>query len=231
MAEYYCGKGISILSYDQRGHGKTEGKRGYIRSYDIAGNDIEHFIQENKTRHPRTPQFLYGHSLGGAMALYYCLSHKPDINGAVISAPGLAPGTPFPPIVMFIAKFLAKIAPSFTISNGLERKYLSRDAEVEMKYSSDPLVHDQVSTSLGNDLVTKGLWMVQNAASLEIPTLFMYGTDDHLVDLSKIREFIKHAKPSLFVKEWDGFYHEIHNEPEKEQVYDYAINWIKSKLT
>jgi alpha-beta hydrolase superfamily lysophospholipase len=231
MAEYYCSKGISILSYDQRGHGKTEGKRGHIRSYDIAADDIDHFLQENLLRHPNIPHFIYGHSLGGAMALYYCLTNKPDINGAVISAPGLAPGTPFPPIIMFFAKILAKISPSFTMSNRLERKYLSRDPQVEQIYSNDPLVHDQVSASLGMDLITKGAWMVQNAASLEIPTLLMYGTDDHLVNLSSIREFIKHAKPSLLVKEWDGFYHEIHNEPEKQQVYDYVINWIKSKLT
>jgi predicted alpha/beta superfamily hydrolase len=62
---------------------------------------IRAFYSRKQNKHPRTPQFLYGHSLGGAMSLYYCLSHKPDINGAVISAPGLAPGTPFPPIVMF----------------------------------------------------------------------------------------------------------------------------------
>ncbi len=231
MAEYYCNNGISVLSYDQRGHGKTEGKRGHIRSYDIAAEDIKHFVEETKTRHLKIPLFLYGHSLGGAMALYYCLTHKPNINGAVISAPGLAPGTPFPPLIMFLAKIMAKLTPSVTLSNGLERKYLSRDRNVEIRYNSDPLVHDQVSASLGMDLVTKGAWMVQNAASLSIPVLLMYGTDDHLVNLPLIHEFVNKAGSSLTVKEWDGFYHEIHNEPEKELVYNYAINWIKSKLT
>jgi alpha-beta hydrolase superfamily lysophospholipase len=231
MAEYYCSKGISILSYDQRGHGKTEGKRGHIRSYDVAAEDIDHFLHENLLRHPDAPQFIYGHSLGGAMALYFCLTHKPNINGAVITAPGLAPGTPFPPLIMFIAKILAIITPSFTMSNRLERKYLSRDPEVAQKYSSDPLVHDQVSASLGMDLINKGAWMVKSAGSLELPVLLMYGTEDHLANVQMIHEFIDNAKSLLSVKVWDGFYHEIHNEPEKKQVYDYAINWIKSKLT
>ena len=231
LAEYYCEEGISVLSYDQRGHGRTQGKRGHIPSYSLAMQDIKHFISENRSRHPGSRHFLYGHSLGGAMALYYTLKEKAGITGTIVTDPGLAPGDPLPPAKLALAKVMAKIAPSYTLPNGLDRDNLSRDREVVQRYNDDPLVHDQVSASLGMDLFSKGAWMVENAARLDLPLLLMYGTKDHLVDLTAIRRFIQNAGGLVTSKAWDGFYHEIHNEPEKTEVFDFTINWIKNQIS
>ncbi len=231
LAEYYCERGISVLSFDQRGHGRTQGKRGHIPSYNLAMQDIKHFIAENRSRHPESRHFLYGHSLGGAMALYYIMTEKTGIEGAIVTDPGLAAGEPLPPVKLALAKVMAKIAPSVTMANGLDRDNLSRDPQVVQRYNNDPLVHNQVSASLGMDLFSKGAWMIENAASLDIPLLLMYGTGDHLVDLSAIRSFIKNAEGKVTSRAWDGFFHEIHNEPEQKEVFDFTINWIKSKIS
>lgn len=231
FAEYYCNQGISVLSYDQRGHGKTSGKLGHIPSYDIAAEDIKHFIFENKSRHPDNQQFLYGHSLGGAMALYYTLKVKSGITGTIVTDPGLAPGDPVPPAKLFMAKLLSKLAPSLTMTNGLDRSNLSRDVLVVQRYDNDPLVHDQISASLAMNLIRNGEWMLENANTLELPLLLMFGTADHLVNLTTIRDFAAHVNQNATIKEWDGLYHEIHNEPEKTEVFDFTIKWIKSKLS
>ncbi len=231
FAEYYCNQGISILSYDQRGHGKTTGKRGHIPSFDVAVDDIKHFIFENRSRHPESQHFLYGHSLGGAMALYYSIKMKAGIQAAIITDPCLAPGLPTPPIKLFMARIFASLSPSLTLANGLDRENLSRDVEVVNRYNEDPLVHDQISASLGMDLINKGNWMLENANTLEIPLLLMSGTCDHLVSLEAIRKFSAQANHIITIKEWDGMFHEIHNEPEKAEVFDFTIKWIKSKLS
>ncbi len=231
LAEYYCGHGISVLSYDQRGHGRTEGKRGHIPSYETAAQDIKHFVAENRERHPGSRHFLYGHSLGGAMALFYAMTEKTGIEGAIVTDPGLAPGVPLPPAKLALAKFMAKVAPSFTLPNGLDRDNLSRDREVVQRYIDDPLVHDQVSASLGMSLFSNGAWMIENAARLDLPLLLMYGTKDHLVDLTAIRSFLQNAGSLVTWKSWDGFFHEIHNELENTDVFDFSINWIKSLIS
>jgi alpha-beta hydrolase superfamily lysophospholipase len=231
LAEYFCERGISVLSYDQRGHGRTEGKRGHIPSYETAAQDTKHFILENHQRHPDSHHFLYGHSLGGAMALYYTMTEKTGIEGTIVTDPGLAPGDPLPPAKLVLAKFMAKVAPSFTLANGLDRENLSHDREVIQRYIDDPLVHDQVSASLGMNLFSKGAWMIENAAKLDLPLHLMYVTKDHLVDLTAIRNFLQNAGELVTSKAWDGFYHEIHNEPEKNEVFDFTINWIKSRIS
>ena len=231
LAEYYCEQGISVLSFDQRGHGRTQGKRGHILSYNLAMQDIKHFIAENRSRHPESRHFLYGHSLGGAMALYYTLQEKAGITGTIVTGLGLAPGDPLPPAKLALAKFMAKVAPSFTLPNGLDRNNLSRDREVIQRYIDDPLVHNQVSASLGMNLISRGAWMVENAARLDLPLLLMYGAKDHLVDQSAIHNFLRSADGMVTSKVWEGFYHEIHNEPEQKEVFDFAINWINSKIS
>ncbi len=188
-------------------------------------------LYENRSRHPNIPHYLYGHSLGGALSLYYCFLHNDGIAGVITTGPVLAPGIPVAPIKLFLAKALASIAPSFTMSNGLDRNNLSRDIAVVQRYNSDPLVHPQVSASLGKDLIEKGAWMLANAAAFDTPMLLMYGSGDHVVSLPAIKQFIGGLKSQPNVKEWVDFYHEIHNETEQEAVFEYTLDWINGKRT
>ncbi len=228
--EMFNQENIGLISFDLSGHGRSTGKRGHT-SYDEANKDISLLLDEARSRYPDTPIFLYGHSLGGALVSYYILCHRPNIFGAIITSPGLTIGTPQPPIKIMIAKIVNALSLTLCLPSGLDQSNLSRDPDVVKNYANDPLVHDLVSTRLGMDLLTKGEWLLENADEFHLPLLLMQGTDDHLVSVEATRTFSERVpQDNITYKEWTGFYHELHNEPEKLIVFDYVHEWIGMSL-
>lgn len=226
VAEAFTQGGFAVLAFDLPGHGRSEGKRGHSSYADIL-NEIDHLLQEASRRYPTKPQFLYGHSLGGALVIDYLLRRQPQIRGAVSTSPGLQPGAPLPGWQRLMAKAMCRLNPSFTMPNGLDRSNLSRDPVVIETYDKDPLVHGQISARLGMDLIDEGNWMIENAPSLSVPLLLVEGTADHLVSNEAHQRFVDRAPAGkVTFKQWEGYYHETHNEPEKQQVIQYMQDWI-----
>jgi alpha-beta hydrolase superfamily lysophospholipase len=226
VAEFYNNEGISMVSFDLRGHGQSGGLRGHAPSYDAICDDIQTVLDGTKERFPKIPVFIYGHSLGGALVLYFLLKRKPDLRGAIVTSPGLASGTPVPFAKLLAAKVMNRIAPTFTLPNGLDRSGLSRDPQVEIKYSSDPKVHDMISARLGMELITNGQYIIDHANELTLPMLLMQGSADRLVNVNKTIELSQKVPKTTTFKLWDGFYHELHNEPEKLEVLKYELKWL-----
>jgi len=226
VAEAFTQAGYAMLGFDLPGHGQSEGKRGHT-SYDEAAGEIDHLLEEVERRWPRTGRFLYDHSLGGALMLYYLLRRKPSLNGAIVTSPGIAAGAPVPGWKRLAARSLSKLVPDFTMANGLDLANLSHDPQVIERYRQDPLVHDQISARLGWDLIENGRWILDHAAELTVPLLLMQGSGDRLVSLQATRLFAERAPADkITYKEWDQLYHETHNEPEKEQVIRCTLDWI-----
>jgi acylglycerol lipase len=219
--------GFAVIKFDLRGHGKSGGPRGHAPSYDALMDDIQHLLQQASSRYPDLPLFLYGHSLGGNLVFYYALFRKPMINGLIVTSPGLAPADPLTKFKMGAGKILSSIAPTTLMDNGLNREMLSRDPQIIEKYNSDPLVSGKVSARLGMDIIINGPLIISLANELEIPTLLMQGTADRIVNPEMAGEFSKKAGNLVTLKLWDGFYHELHNEPEKADVLDFMKDWIK----
>jgi len=128
-----------------------------------------------------------------------------------------------------LGKLLYSLMPTFSMPNGLDVDNISRDKEVVKKYKEDPLVHDKVSARFGLDFINAGAWASDHAAEFSLPLLLLYGTGDHIVSVDAIHAFAQKA-PGVTFKEWEGYYHELHNEPEKGEVLDYMDQWIKSKM-
>ena len=228
VAQALNSAGFALTGFDLPGHGRSDGSRG-VAAYDNILNDIDHLLVEISHRYPGQPQFLYGHSLGGALVLYHALKRRPSLKGVVASSPGLAPGMPTPRVQFLFANVMARVAPGFAIPNGLDLNNLSHDAAIIQAYKADPLVHDRVSARLGLDLITCGQWIQAHAAEFPLPLLLFRGSADHLVSGEAIQTFSQ-AVPAgkLTYKVWDGLYHETHNEIEKDQVLAYMIAWLEA---
>ena len=151
--------GYAVLAPDLRGHGGSSGKRGHIPSYDIVLDDIQRAFIEAGSRYPGLPQFLYGHSLGGALVLYYTLKRKPAIRGLIATSPGLAPGSPVPALKLTAAKVLNTLVPTLTMNNDLDLGNLSHDPAVQADYIADKTVHPLISARLGMELIRNGIWI------------------------------------------------------------------------
>jgi alpha-beta hydrolase superfamily lysophospholipase len=190
-------------------------------------DDISLMLDEAAAAHPGLPRFLYGHSLGGALVLNHALRRRPDIAGAIVTGPGLRPARPQPPLKLILGRALVRSVPALPLDNGLDRTGISRDPAVCAAYRDDPLVHGRVSARFGLDILTSGEWALAHAAEFAYPLLLVQGSDDRIVSPDATREFAEAAGPGVTFQVWDGLYHECHNEPERADVLEAMVAWLK----
>lgn len=230
MADYYAGQGIAMVGYDRRGHGLSEGKKGHTVSFDAYLDEIEQLIVETKKRYPNIPVILYGHSMGGNLALNYILRRKHELTACVATGPWILLDPEPPAIQVSIAKFLQKLFPSLSQNTKLKAEHISRDQKEVDKYINDPLVHDKITLTAATSMMAAANWLLEYREKVPLPTLLMHGSEDQLTSPKGSKAFSSMVKGDLSFKEWNGLFHEIHNEAEQKEVFDYTINWINSKL-
>jgi len=223
-------KGYVMLGFDLRGHGRSAGPRGHTPSYEALMDDITAFFGQIEGRYPDLPRFLYGHSLGGNLVLNYALRRKPALRGVIATGSWLKLAFESPASKVSLGKMMNNILPSFTQSSGLETAALSHDPAVVEAYENDPLVHDKISTRLFVSTYDSGLWALGHAAEFPLPLLLMHGTADRLTSAEASRQFAEAGGKQVTLKLWEGWYHEIHNEPEKTQVFKVMTDWLDKHL-
>lgn len=226
VAAYLTRAGYAVMALDLQGHGKTGGQRGHIQSYDSLLKDIQKLLQQARKKYPQTPLFLYGHSLGGNLVLNYALSQEDTLTGVIASSPWLQLAFQPPPIKLFLGRMMNRIWPSFTQKNEILKETLSHDQEVQKEYDGDPLVHQEISARLFSSAYAQGLWALQKADSFPYPLLILHGTGDQLTAWRASQTFSQQAK-NCTLKLWEGLYHELHNERQKEEVFTTIIHWLK----
>jgi alpha-beta hydrolase superfamily lysophospholipase len=231
VGAFLAERGYGVVGFDLRGHGKSGGKRGHAPSYDGVMDDIALALGKTGAVFPGRPIVLYGHSLGGNLAINYVLRRRTALDGVVASAPLLRPGVAPAAWKVTMGKLMYTVAPGFMMANGLDRANLSQDASVVRAYASDPLVHDRVSARFALDFLRAGEWALENASSLTLPMLLVQGGKDHLVSVVDNRAFAHKAGPLCSLKEWDGLCHEIHNEPSKDEVLGHLASWLDAACT
>jgi acylglycerol lipase len=231
LGNYLTGQHYALFSFDLRGHGKSEGQRGHAQSMKTFEEDISLLLSHAGQRHPGLPIFLYGHSLGGTLVLDYAYTTPIKLTGVIATGPLLRTGFEPPTWKIALGKAMRRVMPTFSMSNEIERPALSRDPRVVQAYISDPLVHDRISASLGIDMLQLGLSLLERASDFPLPLLLMHGSADRLASPQASREFAEKAGGKCTLKIWDGFYHEIHNEPEKDEVFKFLMDWMEKQLS
>jgi len=227
MAQYLTQAGYGLLSYDQRGHGKSFGRRGHTSSYDTLLDDIDCFRRESFKRFPDMPSFLYGHSLGGNLVLNYVLRRRPRFTGVIVTSPWLKLVIEPPTLLRMLVRYLNNLWPTFSLPSGLNLKSLSRDLNVVEAYKVDPLVHKRISVRLFVTMDQAGRWALENAAQFDLPLLLMHGGGDRITSSLATEQFATNVPKDCNLKIWQGLFHELHNEPEKEEIIAYILNWLE----
>jgi alpha-beta hydrolase superfamily lysophospholipase len=227
VASAFNHAGYALVGFDQPGHGQSEGKRGGT-SFEETADEIDHLLEEMKALNPGVPQFLYGHSMGAAMSLYYGLKRRPNVRGIIATSPPLTAGSgSASQVKLGLLSALSKLAPGMNVNNGLNSADISRDPQVVKAYVADPLVHPQVSTRLGYQLLSMGSWITAHAGEFPVPLLLAHGTEDHICSYPASQALAKLIPTGkLTFKTWEGRYHETHNDPQKEEVIQYMIDWM-----
>ena len=230
LAAFLNQASYALLAFDLRGHGQSEGQRGYAPSYEALLDDIAHFLDEVAERCPDRSRFLYGHSLGGNLVINYALRRRPNVAGVIATGPLFRPAFEPPAWKLTLARIMYSVWPTLAMSNELDRQALSRDPAVVRAYNDDPLVHDRLTPRLAMDMLQSGLWSLEHAAEFPLPLLLMHGSADRVCSPQASREFAAQVGERCTLKIWDGFYHEIHNEPEQGEVFGYLVEWMNGGI-
>lgn len=227
VARHLTGNGFAAAAIDLRGHGRSEGRRGHTPGYGALMNDLKLLVHEAERTYPGRPCYLYGHSMGGNLVLNFALRYTSPVGGVISSAPMLRMAFDPPLWKTIFGNIMRNVWPAMPMSSGLDTEDLSRDPDVIRAYREDPLVHDRVTLSFF-DTRDAGLWALEHARDLAVPTLIMHGDADRITSCEASRDFAAAAGSACTLKIWEGFYHEIHNEPEKERVLGYLTQWLGS---
>jgi len=230
MANFFSNEGFAVMAFDIRGHGCSEGKRGHAPGYDYLMDDLDRVYLKVKTDYPSLPIFLFGHSMGGNLVLNFLLRKQKELNGAIVTGPYLRLGFEPPKWKIILAKLSANIWPSLSQPTELELDALSRNQDVIHKYEDDELVHDRITSAFFVNVHFAGQYAISHANEIKTPLLIMHGEDDRLTSPEGSKEFASNANSNVHLKLWKGLYHELHNEPEKKEVFQYELEWIEELL-
>lgn len=227
VARFFVDRGYAVSTFDLRGHGRSDGTKVHVASFDDYLDDLQEVVESGVVRTDLS-WVLYGHSLGGFISAYYLGEDRPHPNAAVLSAPPIAPKVPT--MLGMAIQVLGRVAPKFAFPNPFDGEQLSRDEAVGDAYFADPLVYTK--TTAGMALQT--FFIAQSRAlevigSISTPTLVIHGADDTLNLPSASAPLA--SVDSVERKVYPGLRHEMHNEPEQDQVLSEVATWLDSALT
>ncbi|NLR90867.1 alpha/beta hydrolase [Flammeovirga agarivorans] len=229
VANFFTSHQIGFIGYDQRGHGKTTGKRGVVPSYNDVLINVAEFMALVSEKFPDVPIYIYGHSMGGNIVSSFLLKEQPKyLKGAIITSPWLRLANDPPAWQEKIGKFVGGLIKDFVIPSKLNPEDLSTDLSVGDVYMKDPLVHNKICTALYFGVKDAGEYNIEHAKDLSVDTLLMHGDDDKITSHQASKLFSENAPSDLMTfKSWEGLRHEMHNEKIKAEVLNEMLSFIE----
>lgn len=220
-------RGWTVLGYDQRGHGRSEGRRGTIPTADALLEDLALVTDRARASQPAAaPLVLLGHSLGGLVAAWFVLRDVRPVDALVLTSPALA--ADLSPLQRLQLRLGRALAPGLAMANRLAVDRISRDPGVVRAYRDDPLVHDRITARLAWAALEAGRLVRAAAGGWSVPTLLLWAGNDHLVAAEGSEEFARRAPRAVVTaRRFDGLYHEILNEPERLEVLRVITEWLE----
>jgi len=222
--------GYVVWAFDLRGHGRSEGHRSFVKSFDDYLSDLDLALDRARKEFPNLPLFLFGHSMGGAVTTLYTITRKPAINGLLLSAASLQISAAVSPFLVKIAPLISALFPKMkTIV--LDGSAISRDPVIVQSYNDDPLNYRRgIPARTGAELNAAIRRIQTRMETIEVPLLIMHGTIDRLADIVGSQLLFEKAESSdKTLKIYDGFYHEILNDPEKNRVLNDMQEWLDAR--
>lgn len=218
---------LGFITYDQRGHGRSDMKRGKPTHFRFYVSDVREVMEEIRQEYPNIQVVLYGHSMGGSIAINYVISTSYTADALIVTSPWLKLKNPPSAGLRKLLKPLVKLTPWLTLSNGLDAADISRDPEEVRKYKEDPLVHNKISIGLFNSTYEAGYTALRNVYKINCPFLIMHGKGDKITSFRASEEYVMNTSDRTTLKLWDDAYHELHHEPIRDEVFTFISEWLK----
>ena len=224
-------QGLAVHSFDQRGHGRSEGERANIRDFGELIGDANEVFSRVRLQHGGMRCFVLGHSVGAVVALKLAIERPRHVSGLIVTAPYVRNAVSAPWPAETILRMLSAIAPALPVVR-LPVRQLSRDPAVVRAYEEDPLVyHGLVKARMAAQLLVAGRCALERAAALSAPMLILHGGEDQIASVTGARELHEAAgSADKTLKIYPRLYHEVLNEPERRDVLADILGWLEARL-
>lgn len=229
-ATRFVEKNMAVVSFDQRGHGQSEGKRGRMPSYSHLLDDIDLILSDCESSFPSVPLVLYGHSMGGGEVLNHLLFRESKYKAVIATSPWLISQRSPPGFLMPFIQLLDKGFPNLCLKTKLNADLLSHDKKVVDDYRNDTLVHAWVSVRLFYQAYRAGYKALNHASLVSKPLLLLHGGFDQITSANASEQFAENAGSQCQLHLFQDAFHELHNDSCKDEVFDLILNWIRTTV-
>jgi len=231
VAQRFADAGLVTYALDHRGHGRSGGKRMQVRDISEYTADFDTLVGIATREHPGLKCIVLGHSMGGGIVFAYGVERPDNYDMMVLSAPAVAAQEQVGRLMVVVAKTLGVVLPGLPV-RGIDVDAISRDPEVVWAYKTDPLVYQRrIPAGIGRALLQVGETMPRRAPALTAPLLVVHGSADRLIPVEDSRRLVDCVgSTDVTLKVYPGLYHEVFNEPERDQVLDDVVSWIVQRL-
>lgn len=231
VAQRFGEAGLITYALDQRGHGRSGGKRVYLRDISEYTADFSTLVRIAAADHPELKRVVLGHSMGGGVVFAYGVEHPDDYAAMVLSGPAVYAQDGVSSLMIGVAKLVGSVLPGLPVED-IPAEAVSRDPAVVAAYIADPLVHHgKLPAGVAKALIGVGESMPTRAAALTAPLLVVHGGQDSLIPVAGSRRLVECVGSSdVNLKVYPELFHEVFNEPERELVLDDVVSWIEVHL-
>ena len=230
VQQWFHAQGYDVAAFDYRGHGRSQGRRSYVERFRHYIDDLDCFIRFMLKRIGDERRFyLVGHSHGGLIVSAYTVDRPEGIDGIVLSSPYFGLKVPVNPAKIALAKVMANVWPTLSLPAGIPPEHLSTDPAVGVKYANDPLVNTIATARWFTEATQQQQYCLKHAGRLQLPVLLLQAGDDRIADGDVSQAFLAAVGSTDKEIHWyDGMYHEIFNETDREQVFGDLHRWLQS---
>jgi acylglycerol lipase len=228
-AEQLVTLGVAVYAVDLRGRGKSDGERFFVATFADYLSDVDGMVHLAQSREPELPVFVMGHSAGGVLACLYTLEHQKNLAGLICES--FAFQTPAPDVALAVLKGLGHIVPHAHVLH-LKNEDFSRDPKVVAAMNADPLIaHETQPTQTVAELVRADERLKREFADMTLPVLILHGTSDKAARASGSQAFFDGAgSTDKTLKLYDGHFHDLLNDVDKETVMEDIKSWLGARL-
>jgi len=229
VGEQFAAKDLATYAIDLRGRGRSEGERFYVEKMNDYTDDVATLVRTAKTENPGVPVFVLGHSAGGVVSCIYALDHQSEIDGLICES--FAYDLPVPGFILTLLKGFDYIAPHVHVYT-LKNENFSRDPAFVDSMNNDALIKGESEpTQTAKVMIDASTRLHEEFPLIKLPVLILHGTDDKATNPSGSQFFYDNAgSPDKTLKLYEGHYHDLLNDIDKEVVMADINDWIDARV-
>jgi acylglycerol lipase len=228
-AEQFASNGFAVYALDLRGRGRSEGERFYVEKFTDYLDDVNTLVQGARSDNPGLPIYVLGHSAGGVIATSYVYEHQTEIAGLICES--FAYDVGLPNAVALILKGISHLTPHLHVFS-LNNADFSRDPAAVERMNNDPLItKESQPAETAAVMLTAADALTGHFPQFKVPVLIIHGTEDKATRPAGSEKFFELAgSTDKTLKLYDGHYHDLLNDVDKEIVMTDILDWVSARL-